>query len=233
MEGIAALLGLAGLVGAWIACARYGGRRNWNGVTRHAVGALCGIFTMFIAIAIVMPADTKHVRAAAGKEQPQASERVEPSQADPKASEEARLANIRAMSDRIADVFEPEPTQLAVTHTMGSIWSEKAWANSVSLWTPDFLEKLVKAYPKQYEKVSVRFTVPVSDKYGNERLGEAMTLTFNMREIAKINWKGVTAFDVMNFAEVSVRPIGRRGVVEWCVDGNAEHARDYCMQVLH
>ncbi len=236
MQALAGLLGIAAFFVTWILVARKGRGRNWSGVQRHVLGALLGLVSMFVVAGIFAPpqaslpvgSNASNVAARAD-----AAPDTKPTPEDQAESDKAeRLKKVRKLSHGITEVSEPTSGRLSVTQGVESVWSEKAWANSATLWTPEFLEKLTEAYPGHYKEVVIRFVVPVKDKYGNSSTGEAMTLTYDMAEIAKVNWKGVMPFDIMNFAEVYFRPIGRQGVLEWCADGNAEYAQGFCERSL-
>lgn len=236
MQALAGLLAMAAFVAAWIVIARLGRTRGWPAFKRHGLGALSAVVALLIVTAIFAPRPTIKSSGSTGSEaaasvegRPQ-KKLTEEEQAE--AEKADRLQKIKQLSGGIVEVSESDSYHLAVTQVEESIWSEKAWANSATLWAPEFLKELTKAYPGRYKEVTLRFVVPTKDKYGNSSTGEAMTLTYDMSEIAKINWQGVTPYDVMNFAKTYFRPLGRQGVQEWCVDGNAKYADEFCSKAF-
>jgi len=237
MQALAGLLGIAAFFGMWVLVARRGRGRGWSGFKRHTLGALMGVICMIVVTGILSPPQASQLAASDAPNvvaAPQPTTDSQPPPEDQVESDEAgRLDKIKKMSRGITEVSEPAPDRLIITQKEESVWSEKAWVNSTTIWTAEFLEELAKAYPSHYREVVIRFVVPVKDRYGNSGSGEAMTLTYDMSEIAKVNWDGVTLFDIMNFAEVYFRPIGRQGALEWCADGNAKYTLDFCTQALN
>ena len=226
MQAVAGLLGLFALVVTWILVARHGRKAGWGAMKRHAIGAVAGFVLMIIVTLIFAPPAAQVAEGASPSPAGAATPVASPAAAEREKAK--RLDDIKGMASGIEDVLEVDDGHLNITQIQRSIWDEKAWANSISMWPHEFLKDLTAEYPGRYKEVAIRFVVPTKDKYGNESSAEAMTLTYDMGEIAKVNWKGATPFDILDLAQVYVRPIGRTGVDAWCADGNSQFAEQFC-----
>jgi hypothetical protein len=153
-----------------------------------------------------------------------------PVQVDPTTE---RLGNIKKMAREITSVSEGNNgKELVIDQEEKTTWSETTWVTSITIWNKDFLRKLQKSYPGEYDSVTIGYTVPTRDKYGNSGSDIAMAMTFDMNEVAKINWDGITFSGLTNFAEFAFTPLGRKAVLAWCADGNADKAQKLCSKAL-
>lgn len=75
-----------------------------------------------------------------------------------------------------------------------------------------------------------RVVVPSVDKYGDKTTNHAFTLSIDMEEFRKINFKNMPEQQVLGFTKMKqLRPIARRGISEFC-QAEAKWAERFCRQ---
>lgn len=93
-------------------------------------------------------------------------------------------------------------------------------------------EGLIKNFPEK--KPDFLFFVvwaSLKDKYGNDRDDRVLAIPFDMRELYKVNYGGITNWEILNLADnvVYYNMAGRGLIQEWCADeDNAKYAKSFC-----
>jgi hypothetical protein len=80
--------------------------------------------------------------------------------------------------------------------------------------------------------VDVSFEVPLTDRLGNESMGQLMTVTFSADDIRAAKFQNLPVERTLNLAtEVRASAVGRSAIAAWCGEAAHADAAQFCSKL--
>lgn len=203
--------------------------------TRGRVGFIYGFLAaiIFVAFGNSLPPEGEAAGEEPAIETVAAEPEPEPQPAPPADPAETLKAAVEKMADITVELEDRNGKfQIAATYKPTAIWSTSSYVSGLGMQLNDIGRYATKS-GVPVEGFSLAAWTPTTDKYGNSGVGLAFVLEVKPEDYAQVNWEGIGFDQLLNLAEVTATPLGKKAAATYCADeDNLRSALAFCRAAL-